>query len=53
MCILLHEVLLREFYEPQQLGASTDGGLDVLVLLACMHLETHPSHMIIKLASPH
>ena len=45
----LHEVLLREFYEPQQLSASTDGGLDILVHLVCMHLETHPRHMIVKL----
>ena len=45
----LHEVPLREFYEPQQLGASTDGGLDVLVHLVRMHLETHPRHVIVKL----
>ena len=45
----LHEVPLREFYEPQQLGTSTDGGLDVLVHLVRMHLEIHPKHMIVKL----
>ena len=45
----LHEILLRESYKPQQLRTSTDGGLDVLVHLVCMHLETHPRHMIIKL----
>ena len=45
----LHEVALREFYEPLQLGASTGGGLDVLVYLVRMHLETHPMHVIVKL----
>ena len=45
----LHEVLLREFHEPQQLGASTDRGLDVLVHLVHMQLETYATHVIIKL----
>ena len=40
---------LGEFYEPQQLGASTDGSLDVLVDLVRMHLETHPRHVIVKI----
>ena len=40
---------MNEFYEPQQLGASTDGGLEVVVHLVRMHLETHRAHVIVKL----
>ena len=40
---------LADFYEPQQLGATTKGGLDVLVHLVRMHLEENPAHVCVKL----
>ena len=49
MCIIGRAVTmhfhsdLADFYEPQQLGATTKGGLDVLVYLVRMHLEENPA----------
>ena len=40
---------LEVFFEPQQLGATTKGGLDVLVHIVRMHLVANPAHVCVKL----
>ena len=35
---------LQDFFEPQQLGATTRGGLDVLVSIVRLHLKANHTH---------
>jgi hypothetical protein len=44
-----HEERLRSWFEPQQLGTTTKGGLECLVHMTRMHLEANPTHVIVKL----